>query len=88
VRLRPLRKYGVGSCEPPGFYGTIDVHVDLERDMMADFLGTESSILSSQGLSTIPCVIPAFSKRGGIIVADRGINLAIENARCIGRSFD
>ena len=55
----------------------VDVHMDLERDI-ADFLGTESSILYSQGLSTIPCVIPAFAKRGDIIVADRSINFAIQ----------
>ncbi len=42
--------------------------MDLERDI-ADFLGTEASILYSQGFSTIPCVI---------IVADRGINFAIQ----------
>ncbi|KAI9452060.1 pyridoxal phosphate-dependent transferase [Lactarius psammicola] len=52
--IETLRKYGVGSCGPPGFYGTIVVHIDLERDI-ADFLGTEASILYSQGFSTIPC---------------------------------
>ena len=51
--------------------------MDLERDI-ADFLGTEASILYSQGFSTIPCVISAFSKRGDITVADRGINFAIQ----------
>ena len=65
--------------------------MDLERDI-ADFLGTESSILYSQGLSTIPCVIPAFAKRGDIIVADRGINFAIQKglqiSRCTVRWFD
>ena len=51
-----------------------DVYMDLERDI-ADFLGTETSILYSQGLSIIPCVISA--KRGDVIVADHGINLQI-----------
>ncbi|KAH9016370.1 serine palmitoyltransferase [Lactarius deliciosus] len=74
--IETLRKYGVGSCGPPGFYGTTNVHMDLERDI-ADFLGTEASILYSQGFSTIPCVISAFEKRGDIIVADRGVNFAI-----------
>lgn len=83
--IETLRKYGVGSCGPPGFYGTIDVHMDLERDI-ADFLGTEASILYSQGFSTIPCVIPAFAKRGDIIVADRGINFAIQKGLQISRS--
>ena len=67
--IETLREYGVGSCGPPGLHGTIDVHMDLECNI-ADFLGTESSILYSQGFSTIPCVIPAFEKRGDIIVAE------------------
>ncbi|KAH9032096.1 serine palmitoyltransferase [Lactarius hengduanensis] len=75
--IETLRKYGVGSCGPPRFYGTIDVHTNLERDI-ADFLGTEASILYSQGFSTIPCVISAFAKRANIIVADRGINFTIQ----------
>jgi serine palmitoyltransferase len=26
-----IEKYGVGSCGPRGFYGTIDVHLELEE---------------------------------------------------------
>src|SRR5437879_1562489 len=62
-----------------------DVHLDLERDI-ADFLGTESSILYSQGFSTISSVIPAFCKRGDIIVADRAVNFAIQKGIQISRS--
>ncbi|KAF8328495.1 serine palmitoyltransferase [Amanita rubescens] len=88
IKLRAveiLRKYGLGSCGPPGFYGTLDVHMELERDI-ADFLGTEASILYSQGFSTISSVIPAFCKRGDIIVADRGVNFAIQKGIQISRS--
>ncbi|PWN50584.1 PLP-dependent transferase, partial [Violaceomyces palustris] len=80
-----LRKYGVGSCSPPGFYGTIDVHVQLEEDI-ARFIGTDSCIIYSQAFSTISSVIPAFSKRGDIIVADRGVNFAIQKGIQISRS--
>ncbi|KAF9001202.1 serine palmitoyltransferase [Cyathus striatus] len=83
--VETLRKYGLGSCGPPGFYGTLDVHMELERDI-ADFLGTEAAILYSQGFSTIPSVIPAFCKRGDIIVADRGVNFAIQKGIQISRS--
>ncbi|KAH9029593.1 pyridoxal phosphate-dependent transferase [Lactarius pseudohatsudake] len=69
----------------PRYYWSADVHTNLERDI-ADFLGTEASILYSQGFSTIPCVIPAFAKRGDIIVADRGINFAIQKGLQISRS--
>ncbi|KAH8979523.1 pyridoxal phosphate-dependent transferase, partial [Lactarius hatsudake] len=83
--IETLRKYGVGSCGPPGFYGTIDVHTNLERDIV-DFLGTEASILYSQGFSTIPCVISAFAKCGDIITADWGVNFAIQKGLEISRS--
>ncbi|KAJ3552025.1 hypothetical protein NM688_g4379 [Phlebia brevispora] len=86
-----VRKYGLGSCGPPGFYGTQDVHIQLEQDI-ADFLGTEASIIYAQAFSTISSVIPAFCKRGDIIVADRGVNFAIQKglqiSRCTIRWFD
>jgi len=59
--------------------------MDLERDI-ADFLGTEAAILYSQGFATIPSVIAAFAKRGDIIVADRGVNFAIQKGLQISRS--
>ncbi|KAF9052215.1 serine palmitoyltransferase [Hymenopellis radicata] len=80
-----LKKYGVGSCGPAGFYGTVDAHLDLERDI-ADFLGTEAAILYSQGFSTITSVIPAFCKRGDIIVADRSVSFPIQKGMQISRS--
>jgi serine palmitoyltransferase len=59
--------------------------MDLENDI-ADFLGAEAAILYSQGFSTISSVIPAFCKRGDIIVADRGVNFAIQKGIQISRS--
>lgn len=64
---------------------TPDVHVQLEQDL-ASFLGTESAIIYSQGFSTVSSVIPAFCKRGDIIVADRGINFIIQKGLQISRS--
>lgn len=62
-----LRKYGVGTCGPRGFYGTLDVHMSLEKDL-ATFMGTEDGIIYSQGFATVSSVIPSFAKRGDIIV--------------------
>jgi serine palmitoyltransferase len=59
--------------------------MDLERDI-ADFLGAEASILYSQAFVTVPSVIAAFAKRGDIIVADRGVNFAIQKGLQISRS--
>lgn len=80
-----LREYGVGSCSPPGFYGTSDMHIKLENTV-AEFLKKESSIVYSQGFSTATGVIPAFCKRGDIIVADSGVNFAIQGALQLSRS--
>lgn len=80
-----LRKYGLGSCGPPGFYGTMDVHIELERSI-ASFLGTESAIIYSQGFSTASSVIPSFCKRGDVIVADRGVNFIIQRGMQLSRS--
>ncbi|KAI0767506.1 serine palmitoyltransferase [Fomes fomentarius] len=89
--IETVRKYGLGSCGPPGFYGTQDVHTQLEQDI-ADFLGTEAAILYAQAFSTISSVIPAFAKRGDVIVADRGVNFAIQKglqiSRCTIRWYD
>ncbi|SCV71956.1 BQ2448_4650 [Microbotryum intermedium] len=83
--VKCLKRYGVGSCGPPGFYGTFDVHMELERDIAA-FLSVPSVIMYSHSFSTISSVIPSFSKRGDIIVADRGVNFAIQKGIQISRS--
>ena len=67
------------------------MHIQLEKDI-ADFLGTEASIIYSQAFATISSVIPAFCKRGDVIVADRGVNFAIQKglqiSRCTIRWYD
>jgi serine palmitoyltransferase len=80
-----LRKYGVGSCGPPGFYGTIDVHLELESKI-ATFLGSEDAILYSQGFSCISSAIPAFSKRTDLIVADESVSFAVQKGMQVSRS--
>ncbi|KND01689.1 serine C-palmitoyltransferase LCB1 [Spizellomyces punctatus DAOM BR117] len=83
--IEALRKYGVGSCGPCGFYGTIDVHIELEQEI-AKFIGADAAIVYSQGFSTIASVIPAFAKRGDIIVADAGVSFAVQKGLQISRS--
>jgi serine palmitoyltransferase len=83
--IQTLRTYGVGPCGPPGFYGTQDVHMKIEADIAA-FLGTTACIIYAQSFSTISSVIPAFSKRGDIIVADKAVNYAIRKGIQISRS--
>ena len=79
--IATMRSYGVGTCGPPGFYGTlgtglrpkvfdldaVDIHIELEQ-AIADFLRVPSAILYSQNYSAVTSAIPAFAKRGDIIV--------------------
>lgn len=64
-----INKYGVGSCGPRGFYGTIDVHLDLEK-RIASFMQTEESIIYAYDLATVPSILPAFANAKDLIVCD------------------
>eukprot|EP00943_MAST-04B_sp_MAST-4B-sp1_P006487 g6487.t1 len=68
-----LRTYGCGSCGPRGFYGTVDLHLELEN-AIARFFNVEESIMYSDSGSTVASVVPAFSKRGDLIVCDEHVN--------------
>ena len=67
-----LDRYGCGSCGPRGFYGTVDVHLQLEQQY-AQFLQTSDAILYSDGASMCSSTIAAFCKRGDILVVDEGV---------------
>ena len=83
--VKTIQKYGVGSCGPRGFYGTIDVHLDLEQ-RLAKYFNVEEGIIYSYGFSTIASAIPAYSKRGDIIFADEGVHFAIQKGIVASRS--
>lgn len=57
----------------------------LEADV-ASFLGTEAAIVYAQALQVSSSVIPAFCKRGDIIVADKAVNFAIRKGLQVCRS--
>jgi len=59
--------------------------MDLEKKL-AKFYGTESSIIYAQGFSTISSVIPAFLKRGDLLICDELCNFSIQKGAEISRS--
>ncbi|PIK33693.1 putative serine palmitoyltransferase 1 [Apostichopus japonicus] len=83
--LKAAATYGVGSCGPRGFYGTIDVHLFLE-EKLAQFFGVEQAILYSYGFSTVASAIPAYAKRGDIIYCDEGVSFPIQMGLLASRS--
>ena len=64
-----IDKYGVGSCGPRGFYGTIDVHLNLE-EQLAKFMQTQETIIYAYDLATVPSILPAFANAKDIIICD------------------
>lgn len=80
-----IQKYGVGSCGPRGFYGTVDVHLELEQRLAA-FLETEETIMYSYDLATLPSIIPAFANKRDVIICDEGVNYAIQNGCNLSRA--
>uniref|UniRef100_A0AAY4B4W4 Serine palmitoyltransferase 1 n=1 Tax=Denticeps clupeoides TaxID=299321 RepID=A0AAY4B4W4_9TELE len=83
--LASLQKYGVGTCGPRGFYGTFDVHLELE-ERLAKFMRTEEAIIYSYGFATIASAIPAYSKRGDIVFVDEAACFSIQKGLQASRS--
>lgn len=80
-----LQKYGCGSCGPRGFYGTADVHLQLE-EQFSSFCNTESAILYSDGATTVTSAIAAFAKRGDLLVVDEGVYEPIQTGVMLSRA--
>lgn len=75
--IATVRKYGIGSCGPRGFYGTVDVHLELE-ERLAKYTDTEEAVVYSYGFSTIASAIAAYCKRRDLVFVDEYVNFAIQ----------
>merc|ERR1711871_250079 len=82
---KALEKYGCGSCGPRGFYGTIDVHLLFEA-AISKFMGTEEAICYSDGASAISSEIPAFAKKGDLLLVDCAWSEPVHTGICLSRA--
>ncbi|CCW60764.1 unnamed protein product [Phytomonas sp. EM1] len=73
---RTVAAYGVGSCGPRGFYGTIRPHLECE-ERLARFCGTDDASIYSFSYATIATLLSCFASRGDYIVCDRGVSSAV-----------
>lgn len=80
-----IKNYGVGACGPAGFYGNQDAHYTTEYKL-AEFFKTEGAVLYGQDFCVAASVLPAFTKRGDLIVADDQVSLGVQNALQLSRS--
>lgn len=85
VSKETMEKYGCGSCGPRGFYGTIDVHLNLEEHV-ASLMHVNETISYSDGSSTLSSAIPAFAKKGDLIIMDEEVNFAIRTGVNLSRA--
>ncbi len=80
-----LNKYGCGACGPRGFYGTVDKHLDFETEI-ARFMGTPEAISYSDGASTVASTIPAFAKKGDLLIVDDAASEPIRTGAILSRA--
>lgn len=82
---KTLEQYTVGSCGPRGFYGSTIPHLQLESEL-ARFMGTDAAITYSDATATLSSAIPAFAKRGDVLLMDAGSNAGIQMGARLSRS--
>jgi len=85
VSKAALTTYGCGSCGPRGFYGTVDVHLELERQI-SKFCHTDDAIMYSDGASAATSAVAAFAKRGDLLVVDEGVYEALQTGVTLSRA--
>lgn len=56
-----IREYGIGTCGPRGFYGTLDIHLELEKQI-AELFNKDKAILYSNYLVGLQSIIPCFCR--------------------------
>lgn len=85
VARAAVNAYGVGSCGPRSFYGTIKPHLVVEQDL-AKFLKTDDAVVYSFAYATVATLISCFSGRGDYLVYDDGVNTSVMEGCMLSRS--
>ncbi|KAF9762706.1 Serine palmitoyltransferase 1 [Nosema granulosis] len=71
-----VKEYGIGTCGPPNFYGTLDLHIELESTI-AQVLGTEKALIYSNYYSCLTSVISCFCHNNDRVFYQKTANEAI-----------
>ncbi|CAF1346495.1 unnamed protein product [Adineta ricciae] len=67
--INGLKSYAVSSCGTRSEIGTQRYHIELEQ-LLANFLGVESSIVFGMGFATNALNLPAIASKGDLILSD------------------
>ncbi|KAJ9454350.1 Serine palmitoyltransferase 1 [Diplonema papillatum] len=74
--LAAVDHYGVGSCGPRGFYGTLQPHLVLEEQLKTVY-DTSAAIIYSFQYATLSSILPAFAGREDVLVVDKGVSVGV-----------
>ena len=64
-----VKRYGMSMASPRADVGTSDLHLEVE-DLVAKFVGKQSSMVFSMGFVTNACAFPALVGKGCLIISD------------------
>ena len=67
--IKAMRKYGSGCAGSRFLNGTLDIHVQLEKELAA-FVGKEEALCFATGFTVNSGVIPCLTGRGDYIICD------------------
>ncbi|CAI7655574.1 unnamed protein product [Penicillium glandicola] len=82
-----IKKYGITAPSTRAESGTQDLHVEVE-DLVARFVGKESSMVFSMGFGTNATVFPALVSKGCLLISDELNHASIRfGARLSGASI-
>ncbi|KAJ5188466.1 Pyridoxal phosphate-dependent transferase major region subdomain 2 [Penicillium cf. griseofulvum] len=82
-----IKKYGIAAPSTRAESGTQDLHVEVE-ELVARFVGKESSMIFSMGFGTNATVFPALVSKGCLLISDELNHASIRfGARLSGASI-
>lgn len=79
--LGAIEHYGVGSCGPRGFFGTLTPHIMVEREFAA-FLN-QPAILYPSAAVVIPSALPILCGKGDVLIIPEVHSLEIARAAAL-----
>ncbi len=77
---KALDKYGTGCAGSRFLNGTLDIHVQLEKEL-AEFVGKDDALCFSTGFTVNSGVIPAVVGKGDYIICDDRDHASIVDGR-------
>ena len=77
---KALDKYGTGCAGSRFLNGTLDIHVQLEKEL-ADYVGKEAALCLSTGFSVNQGVIPALLNKDDYVICDDRDHASIVDGR-------